>query len=456
MTEQQAHAILQAGADTGADLTEIFIEETRDSTITFRDQKIESAVSGLDYGIGLRLVYGTDILYTHTSNDDIEHLIRLIRNLASTRFGKTSARTVILPDVKNPGWRESAVRPGSQTIKAEFLRRADRIARSLSNRVVQVSAQILETNSLITLINSEGLYHTEERRRLRTHVSVTAEHLSERFVATEGPGYQGGLEVLERIDIEAVTRAAAERALLMLDAGYISGGNIPVVMGNGFGGVIFHEACGHPLETEAIRRTASPFTDKIGQQVAHESVTAIDDGTVDNAWGSIVRDDEGTLAQKTILIENGILKNYLSDRVGSKETGAPLSGSARRQSYRYAPVARMRNTYIAAGKHKFHDMIASVDYGLYAKKMGGGSVNPATGEFNFAVEEGYVIRNGVIAEPVRGASLIGRGHETLMRISMVSDDLELAAGTCGAASGYIPVTVGQPSLKVDSILVGGR
>ena len=242
----------------------------------------------------------------------------------------------------------------------------------------------------------------------------------------------------------------------MAGAGYIDGGVMPVVLGNGFGGVIFHEACGHPLETEAIRKNASPFAGKAGQPVAQPILTAIDDGTLPRHWGSLNVDDEGTPAQRTVLIEKGILKNYLSDRIGARQVGVPRSGSARRESYRFAPVSRMRNTYIDRGPHKLEEMIASVDFGLYAKKMGGGSVTPATGEFNFAVQEGYAIRKGKIAEPVRGATLIGKGHEVLPLISMIGNDLELAAGMCGASSGWVPTTVGQPTLKIDRILVGGR
>jgi TldD protein len=242
----------------------------------------------------------------------------------------------------------------------------------------------------------------------------------------------------------------------MAGAGYINGGMMPVILGNGFGGVIFHEACGHPLETEAVRKNASPFAGKMGQQIAQPVLTAIDDGTIDHGWGSFNIDDEGLPAQRTVLIENGILKTFLADRIGAAQVGIARTGSGRRESYKFAPVSRMRNTYIDRGPHTVEEMIASVDYGLYAKKMGGGSVNPATGEFNFAVQEGYVIRHGTIAEPVRGATLIGKGHEVLPRISMVGDDLELAAGMCGASSGWVPAAVGQPTLKIDSILVGGR
>jgi TldD protein len=225
-------------------------------------------------------------------------------------------------------------------------------------------------------------------------VNVTAAENSERISAHEAPGSLGGFEFLDNLPIRELSASCAERALRMLCAPYIKGGQMPVVMGNAFGGVIFHEACGHPLETEAVRRQASPFCGKLGEQVAQPIFTAIDDGTISGVWGSLAVDDEGTPTQKTILIENGILKNFLSDIVGAKELNLPLTGSARRESYKYAPVSRMRNTFIATGNSTLQDMLATVDNGLYAAKMAGGSVNPATGEFNFAVGEGYEIKNG--------------------------------------------------------------
>ena len=313
-----------------------------------------------------------------------------------------------------------------------------------------------DSDKKVTIANSEGLFIKDRRIRSRFTIAVTAENKGELFTASETPGALQGFEFFEGLNIEYHAEKAAQRALLMLDAGYINGGKMPVVMGNAFGGVIFHEACGHPLETEAIRRNASPFTGKLNQPIAHECLTAIDDGTIANAWGSLNIDDEGMATQKTVLIENGILKNYLSDRVGAAEVGVPRTGSGRRQNYQYAPVARMRNTFIAPGESSLNDMLGSAENGLYAKVMGGGSVNPATGEFNFSVQEAYEIKDGKIGRPVRGATLIGKGHEVLPLITMVGDDLELAAGICGASSGSVPTTVGQPSLKVDEILVGGR
>ncbi len=460
MHPEKAARLLQAGRDHGADFVELFEEETRHAAVSYKDRKVESAAAGTDYGIGIRLLFGSQVLYAHTSKEDEAHWLSLVAALAASR----GAVAGLAP--QTPAWQKPAAdrrhratrdpRDVGQAQKLGLLRRADQAARALSDKIVQVHTRAADTVSEVLICNSDGLWVTDTRTRCRFHVSVTAEGGGEIFVAGESPGGQQGFEFFEALDVERYARDAAERAARMLGAGYVAGGKMPVVMGSGFGGVIFHEACGHLLETEAVRRKASVFTGQIGQPIAHPEVTAVDDGTLARAWGSVAVDDEGRPAEKTVLIQNGVLQTYLSDRVGAAETGVPLTGSARRESYQYAPVSRMRNTYIAAGPHKPAAVIASVDEGLYAKKMGGGSVNPATGEFNFAVEEAYRIRHGQIAEAVRGATLIGKGPEILPLISMVADDLELAAGMCGASSGNIPVTVGQPTLRVDRILVGGR
>ncbi len=231
---------------------------------------------------------------------------------------------------------------------------------------------------------------------------------------------------------------------------------MPVAIENGFGGVIFHEACGHSLEASCVALGQSQFAGKLGTQIANPKVTAIDDGTIPNAWGSINIDDEGTPGRRNVLIENGILKTYMVDRLNGRRMGMEPTGNCRRQSYQYEPTSRMTNTYIAAGEDRDEDIIASIAYGLYARKMGGGSVNPVTGQFNFAVNEGYIIRDGKICEPVRGASLIGKGSEILMNIDMVGRNVERAQGMCGASSGSIPTDVGQPLIRVSSITVGGR
>jgi TldD protein len=249
---------------------------------------------------------------------------------------------------------------------------------------------------------------------------------------------------------------AAKQAITLINAGYCQAGNMPVAIENGFGGVIFHEACGHSLEASAVSCGNSQFTGKLGEQIANEKVTAIDDGTIPNGWGSINIDDEGTPSQRKVLIEHGILKTYMIDKLNGRRMGMESTGSCRRQGYMYPPTSRMTNTFIDNGPDKNEDIIASMDYGLYAKSMGGGSVNPVTGEFNFAVNEGYMVRNGKIAEAVRGASLIGKGSQILMNIDMVGQNLERAQGMCGASSGSIPTDVGQPLIRVSSMTVGGR
>ena len=470
MNPEIAAKIFEAGKSAGADFVEVFEEETRGSALGLKDRKIETATAGTDYGIGIRLLYGTEVLYGFTSDDSEEALVKLVRTLAFGRIAaadsaQNSGLTGVAesfefaPQKRVADYNVSAFKDPrilGQAVKQDFLFRADEAARKVSSKVVQVGATVTDFCSTITLMNSEGLNLVMDRARFRVNVTVTASDGTERLTTHESPGALGGYELLANYSPEKIATESAERVIRMLDAGYIKGGQMPVVMGNGFGGVIFHEACGHPLETEAVRRNASPFCGKLGQAIGQPCLTAIDDGTMDGVWGSLKYDDEGLPTERTVLIENGILKSYMSDRVGAAEVGVARTGSARRESYKYAPVSRMRNTFIAPGKDSFDSMIASMDYGLYAARMAGGSVNPATGEFNFAVDEGYVVRNGKICEAVRGATLIGKGHEIMPRISMVGNDLELAAGVCGASSGHIPVTVGQPTIKVDQILVGGR
>jgi TldD protein len=265
-----------------------------------------------------------------------------------------------------------------------------------------------------------------------------------------------GLETFDTINPADVGREAARQAVVMAGAGYCPAGVMPVAIGNGFGGVIFHEACGHSLEASSVAYGRSQFTGKLGQQIANTKVTAIDDGTIPGAWGSINIDDEGTPSQKNVLIENGILKTYMVDKFNGRRMGMPSTGSARRQSYAYTTTSRMTNTYIANGTDNNDDIISSIEYGLYARNMAGGSVNPVTGEFNFAVREGYIIRNGKVCEPVRGASLVGKGSDVIMNIDMVGTDLDCGQGMCGSSSGSIPTNVGQPLIRVSSITVGGR
>jgi TldD protein len=261
---------------------------------------------------------------------------------------------------------------------------------------------------------------------------------------------------MEEIDIESYAKEAARSAKAVLNASFAPSGKFPVIIDNGFGGVLFHEACGHGLEATAVAYKASVFADKLGEVVASPLVSAYDDGTMKNTWGSLNIDDEGRPTQKNCLIKDGVLTGYLIDKMGSRRMNMAPTGSARRESYRYAPTSRMNNTYIAAGTSQPEDIIADTEFGIYAKYMGGGSVNPPTGDYNFAVREGYIIRQGKIAEPIKGAILIGNGMDTLKKIDRVGCNLKHEIGMCGSVSGTVPVTVGQPMLRVTELTVGGR
>ena len=337
------------------------------------------------------------------------------------------------------------------------------LLRTASESSFQYSRLITETTELyydstkdILIANSDGLWAEDRRVNSRITITSVASSATEKQSSYSGPGGHVGGELFEKLDLPELGRSTAESAVTMLKAELCPSGKMPVIIGNSFGGVIFHEACGHSLEATSVAKGSSVFADKLGQQIAHSCVTAVDDGTLENHWGSQNIDDEGTKMQKNVLIENGILKSFLVDKLNGKKMNMNSTGSARRESYKYAPTSRMTNTFIERGSDKIESMISETEYGLYAKKMSGGSVQPATGEFNFAVQEAYMIRNGKLAEAVRGATLIGKGSEVLMNIDMISDDLVQAQGVCGSISGSVHTNVGQPTIRVKEIAVGGR
>jgi len=456
LPQSTVRKILDLGLSRGAGFAEVFAEESENSGIALIDRKIDRIQSGNSFGVGVRLIQGEDSYYGYSSDDSEEVLLRLTGNLLQQAQEGRSAAPLQASPVEDR--HQVRIDPGTvpKRERLDLLRKLDELARDTSGDVRQVSASVAEKRRAVLVANSEGLWVEDSRRYSRLRLAALAEIQDGPQSASESPGVLGGYEFFEGLDAERIARDTARRAVVMAGAGYIDGGMMPVVLGNGFGGVIFHEACGHPLETEAVRKSASPFAGRLGEMVGQPILTAIDDGTLPNHWGSLNVDDEGRPAQRTVLIGKGRLNAFMSDRIGAAQAGVPHTGSARRESYKFAPVSRMRNTYIDRGPHRAEDMIQSIERGLYAKKMGGGSVDPATGEFNFAVEEGYVIRGGKIAEPVRGATLIGKGHEVLPLISMIGSDLELSAGMCGSVSGWVPTCVGQPTLKIDRILVGGR
>lgn len=451
--------VLSAALEGGADFAEIFVERTDSSELGLTDSKPKTSMVGRLQGAGIRLFYGQDQVYVTTTELTEQALVEVARLAARSRKG--SQLQPLAPRFTQATWDEIH-RYGTPPLnydrgkKLAWLRLMDQTARARSSKVVQAEPLLMEKSQSVLIANSLGTWAEETRHYVRGICSVLLEDQGARQSAHEMEGALATSEFFETLDFKGLAERVVDRADLLIHADYAPAGEMPVVIDQGFGGVIFHEACGHGLETTSVAKNASVFCGKMGQKIASDCVTAIDDGTIAGSWGSIGVDDEGRPTRKTVLIENGILKSYIVDEMGARKTGYDPTGSGRRQSYKFAPASRMRNTYIAAGTDKLEDMIRDVDYGIYAKKMGGGSVTPGTGEYNFSVQEGYIIRNGRIEKPVKGATLIGRGIETLQKITRVADNLSLCTGMCGSVSGSIPVTVGQPAITVSSLLVGGR
>jgi len=450
--------VLLKATENGADFAEIYAENCFNSNIQLLESKVKRSISGVDYGAGIRVFFGNKAIYAYTNDMSEKSLMKVAEIVSKADSSKGSFTSVDLNKEKVDNMHAVKIIPSSvdKEEKVEFLHVIDSNARKYSNLIVQVNISYKEEEKNILIANTEGLLKEDSRTYVRVSANAIAAKGGEMQTGAMRPGSHQGYEFINSLNPQQIGQLISKQAVTMLKADYAPSGKFPVVIGNAFGGVIFHEACGHALETTSVAKGASVFADKLGKQIANECVTALDDGTIPNQWGSTNIDDEGNPTQKTVLIKDGILKSFMIDKLGGQKIGMKSTGSGRRQSYKFAPTSRMRNTFIASGEDKFDDMIASIDYGLYAKKMGGGSVQPGTGDFNFAVSEGYLIENGKVTKPVRGASLIGNGADILKKISMIGDDLKMAEGMCGSASGSIPAGVGQPHIKVDEIVVGGR
>lgn len=456
MNKQTAERVLQAAMQTGGDFAEIFLEDRLNNRISMRKGLTETVLSSRLHGAGIRVYLGLQAFYVYT-NDTSEAGLLACAKRAAMGIQETKKHGLSpLQDLDICKGFPIEMRPDEVSAKEKIalLRKMNTAAMSVSG-ISQAILGISDAIQKVWIANTEGRFVHDTRYYTRLSCSAIAEKNGEMQTGSENPGAHRGYEFCKTIDTEQVAIEAAKTAVTMIDAPYCPAGKMPVVIGNGFGGVIFHEACGHSLEATAVAYGNSEFCGKLGQKIAADCVTAIEDGTIPYAWGSLNVDDEGTPTTRLVLIEKGILKNYMIDRLNSRRMNMPVTGSARRESYRYAPTSRMRNTFIDNGIDDENEMIASMGDGLFAKKMGGGSVNPATGEFNFAVEEGYLVKDGKISSPVRGASLIGRGSQILLQIDRVGSNLTQAQGMCGSVSGSIPTNVGQPYIRVKEITVGG-
>ncbi|MBL6887859.1 MAG: TldD/PmbA family protein [Synechococcus sp. BS30m-G30] len=460
--KDRLETLLQTGVRAGADLVEVFLERTDHLGVLAEQERITSVSPSFGMGAGIRVFLGHRDGFVSTNDlsesglaqalDQALAMLELEHNALQHQRGFEGLLQLRDFGVNKDAW--LAQSPELSEITQRLLEgtaRLDQIGQHLEVRRGNFSRDWQE----VLVAASDGTYARDIRLHQSSGLSVLAadgEHrasIARRFGSSDRP------DDLREWDVDAAANEVCSSAATMLHADYVDGGQMPVVLANRFGGVIFHEACGHLLETTQVERGTTPFADQVGQTIANPAVTAIDEGLSTGAFGSLSMDDEGMESERTVLIEKGVLKGFLSDRAGELRTGHARTGSGRRQSHGFAAASRMRNTYIAAGPHSTDELIQSVDRGLYCKSMGGGSVGP-TGQFNFSVEEGYIIENGQLGRPVKGATLIGEAKEVMPRISMCANDLDLAAGYCGSVSGSIFVTVGQPHIKVDSITVGGR
>ncbi|MGL5050874.1 TldD/PmbA family protein [Cetobacterium sp.] len=450
--------ILNEALCTGGDFAEVFVEDKTGDSFYLVDGKVESAISGKDFGVGIRIFKGLFSVYAYTNDMNRENLLKTAQKAAKAIKGTREDIVINLVKQEIENKHKILLAPGSvlKDDKIMVMKDAYLAAKNYDECISQVRINYGDSTQNILVANSEGVWAEDSRTRSRLGIESIASDMNDMQTGSYRPGSGKGFEFFKEIDVKEYAREASRIAKTMLKAKYAPSGKMPVIIENEFGGVIFHEACGHGLEATSVAKGLSVFSGKIGEKVASSCVSAVDDGTLINEWGSSNIDDEGTPTKRNLLIENGILKGYMVDKLNGKRMGAESTGSSRRESYKYAPTSRMTNTFILNGESSLEDMLAGVENGIYAKYMGGGSVNPSTGDFNFSIMEGYLIENGKITEPVRGATLIGNGPEVLHKIEMVGDNLAHGQGMCGSVSGSIPANVGQPRVKISDIVVGGR
>ena len=439
------------------DFCETFEEESITKVYKLLNGKLDKINYNYLKGIGIRIANNEDIVYGYSNKLDNDSINKLVDNLTKNFSNNRKLSNITLNDLKvyktNAKVKHNEL---SDDKKKEYLYRIDKIARSYSDRIVQVDASFYEYDEKVTIANNSSNYVEDNRILTRLIINIVAGLDDKQTNSMKTFGISGGYELLNTIDIEKEVTSLAESAVKKLTAKPCPSGEMPVIIGPGFGAVIFHEACGHSMEATTVAVGTSVLSGKLGEKVASDKVTIIDDGTLNNYWGTTNVDDEGNLPKKNILIENGILKGYLIDTLNNRKMNMHITGSGRRESYKYAPTSRMNNTYLAPSTDKIEDMIKSIDHGIYATNMGGGSVDPVTGDFNFAVNEAYLIENGKVTDMVLGGSLIGNTLDILKNVEMVSDDLSFDTGFCGSKSGNVPVTIGEPTIKVSKILVGGN
>ncbi len=455
--EKTARKVLNILLKNGADFSEIFIQKRAVNNLRLEDSKIENSTSGYELGCGLRLWAGESTFYAYVDSIKNDKLVNAAKVLSSVVNGSSSIKVLDLTgtsssyDIKIKKL-PSQINTGG---KKNILKLVDRSSRDFNSAVIQVTSLLSDLEEEIFIANSYGAFSYEKVVKTFLAVNVVARRGNNARTGYKSLARTKGYEVFEEKDPVNLAEEASKIAVTMLDAVSAPTGELPLVIGPAFGGVIFHEACGHGLEADAILKDASVFKGKIGKKIASKLVTAVDDSTIKYRWGSYKFDGEGFPSHKTVLIKEGILQNYICDLKTSKKMGVEQTGNGRRQSFRNIPIPRMTNTYIDNGNEKPESILRSVSKGIYAKEFAGGQVDPATGDFVFGISEGYLIENGKISFPIKDAILIGNGPDILNKIEAVGNNLDYAPGFCGKNGQTVSNEVGQPTIKVSKITVGG-
>jgi len=449
--------VLHQALRRGGDFAEVFVEDRSSSSIFLDDRKVEELSSGRDRGAGIRVVVGETTGFAHTADLSETGLLNAAEAAAAVaREGGGGVHEVALSR-QQPQRRQVTTPPNavSKSDKVDLLLRADESSRSAGAAVVQVSAGYGDSRRRILVANSEGLLADDDRVRTRFFVTCVASGDGGMQTGSESIAYTLGFDMFDDHPVEEAAKKAADRAITKLKARPAPSGVLPVVLKRGSGGFLFHEACGHGLEADHILKDSSVYTGRVGQMVASPGVTLVDDGTFGANWGALVIDDEGRPTQRNVLIQDGVLTEYMWDYLRARKEGRASSGNGRRQSYEDLPMVRMTNTYLLAGEEDPDEILAQTPKGIYVAQLGGGQVNTATGDFVFGMTEAYLVENGRIAEPLRNANLIGNGPDVLSKIDAIGNDFEMSPGTCGKDGQNVPVGCGQPTMRVSGITIGG-
>jgi len=458
LTAELLDATIRRALRNGGDFAEVFVEDRSSLGLSLEERRVERAAGGREAGFGVRLTSGDRTYYSHSDDLTEADLESAADAVSAALRGGAGARVTNLGAVREAGATATIAVPPSSVatdVKAGLLRAADEAARAASPAVSQVIAGYLESRQRLLVANSLGDLVADDRTRVRFTVNCVARRDGVIQTGYESLGKSLGFEILDENVAQRLAHAAANKAVAMLDARPAPTGPMAVVMGNGFGGTLFHEACGHGLEADGIAKGSSIYEGKVGDVVASTIVNAYDDGTIAGEWGSAGVDDEGAATQKTVVIDEGRLRGFLYDGLRARESGVAQTGNGRRQSFRHVPIPRMTTTCIAPGDATADDIIAATDHGFYAKSLAGGQVEPASGNFVFGVAEGYLIEHGRVTSPLRGATLVGNGIDVLKSIDMIASDFEVKSGICGKDGQSVPVGTGQATLRIAAMTVGG-